>query len=166
VTALRRELGADPEPETTELYRDLLRSQAPAIAGPAVRGSPVAARPSETPLIGREAEMEYLRRALETAWDGKARATLVVGEAGAGKTRLVEELLAEAERLGGRTLFGRGYEGERVLPLRVWVEAIRTGQVVGNSAPSTLSSATSSGSRVAQPRAEPLPDRVATTFRL
>lgn len=42
-------------------------------------------------LIGREAELTALRAAMT---DGPARATLLVGESGAGKTRLIDEALA------------------------------------------------------------------------
>jgi tetratricopeptide (TPR) repeat protein len=52
---------------------------------------------------------------------------VVLGEAGAGKTRLLEELAAETRRDGGRMLVGRAYEMERVLPFGTWVEALRGG---------------------------------------
>ena len=46
---------------------------------------------------------------------GEGWFTAVVGEAGIGKTRLVEELAVHARRAGRRVLVARGYEGEEGL---------------------------------------------------
>ena len=45
-----------------------------------------------TPTVGRDGELAVLRREYETAVHGEARAVLVVGEAGVGKSRLLDEL--------------------------------------------------------------------------
>jgi class 3 adenylate cyclase len=47
-----------------------------------------------TPLIGREEELELLRRRWERARNGAGQLTLIVGEPGIGKSRLVEEFRA------------------------------------------------------------------------
>ena len=47
-------------------------------------------------LVGREAERELLGAALERARDGPARSCSCAGEAGVGKTRLAEEVAADA----------------------------------------------------------------------
>ena len=44
-----------------------------------------------TPLIGREEELDLLRRHWDRARDGAGQLTLIVGEPGIGKSRLVEE---------------------------------------------------------------------------
>ena len=49
------------------------------------------------PLVARDAEMEVLRVALGAAHDGRRRLVDVVGEAGIGKSRLLQELRAEAQ---------------------------------------------------------------------
>src|SRR5688572_10395172 len=49
------------------------------------------------PLLGRETELARLRAALQTAIAGTGRTFVVAGEAGIGKTRLVEELAADAD---------------------------------------------------------------------
>src|SRR5262245_53965359 len=54
----------------------------------------------------------------------------LIGEAGAGKTRLANELAAIARRRRGRVLVGRCYETERILPFAPWVDALRAGRVV------------------------------------
>jgi class 3 adenylate cyclase/tetratricopeptide (TPR) repeat protein len=48
------------------------------------------------PLVGRESEMSALREALDAARMRQSRAVELVGEPGAGKTRLVEELVSSA----------------------------------------------------------------------
>src|SRR5206468_240463 len=54
------------------------------------------------PLVGREDEIALLVGALEDALAGKGHIVSIVGEAGLGKTRLVDELLADPRALGAR----------------------------------------------------------------
>jgi DNA-binding NarL/FixJ family response regulator len=56
--------------------------------------------------IGREAEIATLTTALETAIAGTPTVVLLGGEAGVGKTRLVEEAAARARATGARVLAG------------------------------------------------------------
>ena len=53
------------------------------------------------PLVGREVELEHLRRHLGQALAGRRQVVFVTGEAGRGKTALVEAFLAEVRRGGG-----------------------------------------------------------------
>ena len=53
----------------------------------------------------------------------------MVGEAGVGKSRLLAEVAAAAERDGDRVLVGRAWEPEQVLPFAPWVDAFRGGRV-------------------------------------
>lgn len=144
VETLDRELGVTPAPETTALYRKLVEARAP--PPPA---SPASARPSRArlpcqanhpPLIGREAEMSRLGVLRRGAWRGQGATAVLVGEAGAGKTRLVQESVAEARRHRGRVLIGQSYESERVLPFGVWAGAIREGAVLAWSWPASFPS--------------------------
>ncbi len=48
---------------------------------------------AEPALVGRERELEELQRCLDSAAEGKGTAVFVSGEAGSGKTRLVNEFL-------------------------------------------------------------------------
>src|SRR5438309_6270026 len=50
--------------------------------------------PEATPFIGRVAEMQVLRRAMADAVEGRGQLVSIVGEAGAGKSRVVGELRA------------------------------------------------------------------------
>jgi ATP/maltotriose-dependent transcriptional regulator MalT len=56
--------------------------------------------------IGRDAELARLAGVLAAAEDGEPQAVLVGGEAGVGKTRLVEEFLAAARITGAVTAVG------------------------------------------------------------
>lgn len=51
-------------------------------------------RPPRASFAGRDEELDRLREALSTAESGRARVVVIEGEAGIGKTRLVEEFVA------------------------------------------------------------------------
>ena len=72
----------------------------------------------ETPLIGRSGEFTRLSRALDaTAGDGGCLIA-VLGEAGIGKSRLIEEVVVTARERGIETLLGHSYDTEQYLPFR------------------------------------------------
>jgi DNA-binding SARP family transcriptional activator len=134
VTALARELGVEPDSQTRRLHEDILRLDSPGVAPPA--SSPrlpsfdalPRARPARAPLlplIGREAEKARLHQALDQAWAGTGKLALLSGDAGVGKTRLLEEVAAHAVRRGGRPLRARCFESEKVLPFAVWADLLR-----------------------------------------
>ncbi|CCH34043.1 AAA family ATPase [Actinosynnema sp. NPDC047251] len=86
---------------------------------------PVARLGTGIPLVARSREMTRLRAALDEAARGKAGAVLLAGDAGVGKTRLVEELAAAADAL---VLTGRCLDvGETGLPYLPFTEVL--GQV-------------------------------------
>ncbi|NIR58508.1 MAG: AAA family ATPase [Gammaproteobacteria bacterium] len=58
----------------------------------------LAASPGGTPLIGRQAELELLTRAWEMSKDRHGQVVLIQGDAGIGKSRLVEALRERAAR--------------------------------------------------------------------
>ena len=72
------------------------------------------------PLIGRRLELAWLRSRFALAADGYAHLILVEGDAGIGKTRLVDEFLTEARDAGATVVRGRCYEHLDLayLPLR------------------------------------------------
>src|SRR5262249_40883150 len=45
-----------------------------------------------TPLVGRDEELDLLRRRWRQAWDGEGRVVLIAGEPGIGKSRLTAAL--------------------------------------------------------------------------
>ncbi len=111
---LRRELGLVPEEATLAVYQDVLEGRIPSrVAAPADdRGmieSPRVLTSEQalgTPCIGRELVLQHLREQLTRADEGDGGMTLVSGEAGVGKTRLVAELAADARQRGASVLWG------------------------------------------------------------
>jgi class 3 adenylate cyclase/tetratricopeptide (TPR) repeat protein len=83
---------------------------------------------SPVPLVGREAERDRLAGALRRlqAGDpdrpGRVRVLVLEGEAGAGKSRLVAELLEQAQAAGVPVLAGAGDAVERNTPWHPWRE--------------------------------------------
>ena len=69
-------------------------------AGPARTRLQASARRGLTRFVGRDAEVEQLRRAQQLAGDGHGQVAAIVGEAGVGKSRLVYEL-THSHRLQG-----------------------------------------------------------------
>ena len=83
-------------------------------------------RTSSAAVVGRDNELGQLADALQRARTGDAAAVLVGGEAGAGKTRLVEEFGSRAAAGGVRVLVGRCLElGEEGLPFAPFAAALR-----------------------------------------
>jgi DNA-binding CsgD family transcriptional regulator len=86
----------------------------------------MAGRVSSPILIGRSSELERLRAATQASADGHGRTFLVAGEAGVGKTRLVEDVAATAGRDGRQVLLGGCVDlGEGALAYAPIVEALR-----------------------------------------
>jgi predicted ATPase len=76
--------------------------------------------------VGRTQELAWLRQLLARAATGEPLVALVGGEAGVGKTRLVEQLAATAGEQGVRVLGGGCVPlGEEGLPFAPVVEALR-----------------------------------------
>ena len=135
---VQQELGAEPMAETSELYQAILDGRLeigqPAAAVPAVGVEGPAPPPAgynpldpiaHCPLVGRESELTFLQGCYEQARAGCGGLVLVHGEAGVGKSRLVEELADHLRWQGVRVLWGRCYEFERLLPYQPVGEALQ-----------------------------------------
>ncbi|GAA4700297.1 helix-turn-helix transcriptional regulator [Phytohabitans rumicis] len=86
----------------------------------------VTARASSSVLVGRDADLGALRDALKRARGDEPTTVLLGGEAGIGKTRLVEEFRRLAGGEGVRVLTGQCLElGEEGLPFAPFVAALR-----------------------------------------
>lgn len=142
VTALRRELGTEPEAETRRLHQELLRGH-DAHGSSDREPTPAAPRPealvpdlpaTETPLFGRQAELSRLEALLDHAIHGHGRVVTVVGEAGIGKTELVSTLAAAAASRACRVLIGRCHDSDSILPFGPWVDACRGGRISADEA--------------------------------
>lgn len=70
-------------------------------------------------LIGREHELDQLRQVFDTARAGRPTIALLTGEAGIGKTRLVDEAARMARADGLRVLRGETDPSSR-RPIQLW----------------------------------------------
>jgi predicted ATPase len=76
-------------------------------------GSPVERQAfvaDKLPLFGRDAEMKILRDALAATREGQGTSIEIVGEAGIGKTRLLQEVIDEAKDFRVLRIHGEAYE--------------------------------------------------------
>jgi DNA-binding CsgD family transcriptional regulator len=67
-------------------------------------------------VVGRAAELTWLSAGLDDLRDGRGGCMFVVGEPGIGKTRLADEIAAEAGRRGVWVLYGRASVTGRAVP--------------------------------------------------
>jgi tetratricopeptide (TPR) repeat protein len=74
--------------------------------------------------VGRERELETLTAGLRDARSSRARLLVVTGDAGIGKTRMVEELVRSADLPSGRVLWGRAPEQTGAPSYWPWIRAL------------------------------------------
>lgn len=120
---LRRELGVDPGPATRELFERILKSGAPAAAP---TEAPPTASATPQPMVGRQREREQLRAARDAAIAGGMQWAFILGEPGIGKSRLAEQVCAEAAREGVAVARTRCYAGQGQVayaPIADWLRS-------------------------------------------
>lgn len=130
-TLLADELGIDPGPDLRRLHEQILRQDAE--LSPPVRDRPVAG-PADAPaavevapghrIVGRDGELGRLLEAVGRARSGTATPLLVVGEAGIGKSRLLEEVATRAAATGSLVAWGHCWQHEGAPVLWPWVQAV------------------------------------------
>src|SRR5260370_18280111 len=76
-------------------------------------------------IIGREFELDILEQALYAAQTGKGRCILIAGEAGVGKSRLLNELRQRAVGERFVVLQGHCFEQDVSFPYSLWINALR-----------------------------------------
>ncbi len=91
--------------------------------------------PNRSPFVGREPERAQLRAALADAQRGQGRLVLVGGEPGIGKSRLVEELAADAAAAGVTTHLGQCDAMEGAPELWPWRQILRAMATEGAGPP-------------------------------
>jgi len=124
-------------PERWHLFEVVWQEEPPATTAPLLV--------ERTPFVGREAERAELRRCLDQVAGGHGALVMIGGEPGVGKTRLAEELMAEARQRGMTALIGHCYEMEGAPPYIPYVEILETAarmfppetmrETLGDSAP-------------------------------
>jgi DNA-binding SARP family transcriptional activator/predicted ATPase len=151
---LSEELGVEPSPETTRLYEQIrdgrLRAPTPPPAPVAKATAPLprfleeAPSPIEIPVfVAREGELRQLDRFLDLALAGQGRVAFVTGEAGSGKTALLQAFTRRAQEAHADLIVASGncnaYTGigDPYLPFREILELL-TGDIEARWAAGTL----------------------------
>ena len=126
-TRLAGELGIEPQRETVRIADRIRRERTWRLPKAVAQEEPSAKR---APLIGREAELHDALEALTACYrGGKSTVVFIEGEAGAGKTRLAEEILSRA-RLGGAVVVGvRAVPPDRDTPYGSLIALCRAGLI-------------------------------------
>lgn len=120
-TVLQQELGVEPSPATHEQYQRLLQ-----VTTPAVQPATGSLTTHISSLIGRAHEWSRLSRVWQTVKQGQAQVVLIHGEAGIGKTRLLEEFTKWVTLQGGITTHARSYATQGQLtyaPITSWLRS-------------------------------------------
>jgi DNA-binding SARP family transcriptional activator/tetratricopeptide (TPR) repeat protein len=117
---LAEQLGTDPSPETQAVHLAVLRSEQP---GRAER-APVAPAAPE-PLVGRDTALATLRTLWAATVAGSPALAVVLGEAGIGRTALVERFAEQPRTTGALVIPVSCFEAERSLYLQPLAQAVR-----------------------------------------
>ena len=133
VRILSQELGVAPLEETSELHALVsdgpLAPPAPAtprvVAGPGQARAAFAREPVDLPLVGRAEPLGALLAAYAAATT-RGHLAVIEGEAGIGKTRLADELVAHARAAGAVVLAAPCHDDEVGLPYGPVVELLRS----------------------------------------
>jgi DNA-binding SARP family transcriptional activator/tetratricopeptide (TPR) repeat protein len=123
---LADDLGTDPSPETAALYTAILRGQLPTTA--------VRPASDRVPLVGRDEELRFLDATAAlprqgsasqgSASRGQVELVVIEGEAGIGKTTLLEAWAARREAAGDIVLMARCGQLDRSMPLDALLSAL------------------------------------------
>ncbi len=147
---LADELGLDPGPALAELESRILaqdvdlpvRRAVPVAATPRPADAPVATLPAQRSappagpgFVGREGDLALLGRAADGASPAAPAVALVAGEAGSGKSALLDRFRQDLGARGWRVVLGRCPEAEGAPPAWAWVEALRELAAVADPGP-------------------------------
>ena len=131
--ALRRiltdEIGVEPLPATDALAREIAarldENETPYLplkAGPAL----ALEQPERIPLVGRREERAALLAHLDAALGGRGGLVLLEGEAGVGKTRLMQQVARDAEWRGVQVHWGKAWELAETPPYGLLHQLLRS----------------------------------------
>jgi DNA-binding SARP family transcriptional activator len=133
---LDEQLGIEPSPVVRDLHTAILRQEplvstraaaptAPAVVRPpSAEPTPADLSVADWPFVGRDDQLEVLGTLLGTADAGTPAFAVLLGDPGAGKTRLATELCVRARTAGATVLVGRCSQDEDAPPLWPWTSAL------------------------------------------
>jgi predicted ATPase len=85
-------------------------------------------------LVGRDAELAALEAVLAEATAHGGRVALLAGDAGIGKSRLLQTFLSRVRASGGRTVIGHCVEAEARRPFGPFIDALRAAPIESDGA--------------------------------
>jgi DNA-binding SARP family transcriptional activator len=144
---LAQELGCEPEDETQALYIQIREGNLPQpqLSAAILYPAPMAAEAAPpTQFVAREQQLSHLGTPLDRALSGQGGVALIAGEAGAGKTALLDEFARQAGKAHGDLIALRGScndaagVGDPYLPFREMLQTL-AGDVEGKRCGGTLS---------------------------
>jgi predicted ATPase len=118
VQALQDEIGVDPMPETDELARQIQQ----------LEGEwklEIAESPVSHPFVGRGKEMNKIAHLLTQTAADQGRVTMIAGEPGIGKSRLIQEMTILASRQGFQPLSAHCSQVEQTMPYQPLIDLAR-----------------------------------------
>ncbi len=160
VAALDRELGVAPLAETTELYEAIRYDRIELARPPAQMPAAGGTVPQRLPMVGRDDALAAIL-AVQRSATPDGRVVVVSGEAGIGKTRLIEAALAEPRSAALPQLTARSFEAERDIAYGTVIELLRAGLAREDGAQQLAALPTSVRAELA--RLLPLPAPAAST---
>ena len=131
---LVEEVGVEPGSALRELEQAIL-AQAPELEPPPRAAEPppqgrrrvtVPGSDERDPFFGRRAELEVLDLALDDAIGGHGSLVLIAGQAGIGKSRLLDEVSRRAREREMNVLWGRCWEAGGAPAYWPWIQSLRT----------------------------------------
>ncbi|MBK7895270.1 MAG: tetratricopeptide repeat protein [Anaerolineaceae bacterium] len=119
---LQAELAVAPTPELQTIHTQIKTGKIgrPGPITLPVLPDPVLAKTAD--FVGRDAEMSQLQAVWQATQAGSGQILLIQAEAGAGKSRLMQEFAAQLKP--GQVLMGHCYESTMVLPFQPWQEVL------------------------------------------
>ncbi len=147
---LAHELNTEPLPETQALLQSIqggkVTRETEFLSALPPRNSVQPLRPptiASLPFIGRQKELATLHAAYHDAASGNGRLTLITGEAGIGKTRLLQEYLASHPNL--LRLQGTCYELDSMVPFAPLRQALIDSRLIESPFSAQLPTAWTAG---------------------
>jgi DNA-binding SARP family transcriptional activator/predicted ATPase len=153
--AMDRELGLIPSPETQQLFEQILDGERSTVSSIPFSPVPTTELPSflddeadeveKYLFVARESELIQLERFLNQAESGQGRVVFITGEAGTGKTALIQEFTKRAQNSHNDLIVASGNcnehsgIGDPYLPFREILELL-TGDVESRWAAGALTS--------------------------
>jgi DNA-binding SARP family transcriptional activator len=120
---LERELGVQPMPETMAAYQAALEQKPTAAEVPVGLPDWTTLPGLRAPFIGRQEILQQLSQSLRNAQAGRGRVVLLSGEAGIGKSRLMQEF-AGRQRVRTRVISGAASPESSEMPYQLLIEAL------------------------------------------